>query len=75
MTRIYSIKDCQQFVADMEEAGLEVEHYRGRSFWEGPAVRVDSIQDAMGATMVPCQWDNMGLGFIVYPKASDKGEE
>lgn len=58
-----------QFVEDMEEAGLEVQHYRGRFYWEGPAVEVDDLQDALGATKVRCQWDHLGLGWIVYPRA------
>ena len=56
-------------LVDMEEAGLEVQHYRGRFYWEGPAVAVDDLQDALGATKVRCQWDHLGLGWIVYPKA------
>jgi len=71
--RNYTNSACVQFVSDMEEAGLEVEHYRGRFFWEGPAVRVDFLQDALSETKVRCQHDSMGLGFIVYPVASDKG--
>jgi len=66
----YDNDDCNQFVEDMENTGLEVEHYHGRWFWEGPAVRVDDIQDALSETKVKCQWDNMGLGFIVYPRQS-----
>ncbi len=58
-----------QFVEDMERAGLEVQHYRGRFYWEGPAVAVDDLQDALGATRVRCQWDHLGLGWIVYPRA------
>lgn len=73
--RTYTDKHCVQFVKDMEEAGLEVEHYHGRFFWEGPAVRVDSIQDALSETKVKCQWDSMGRGFIVYPVSSDPGKE
>lgn len=71
----YTNDDCVQFIEDMEAAGLEIRHYRGRFFWEGPAVEVDNIQDAMQATKVRVQYDNMGLGFIVYPVASDKGSE
>ena len=71
----YTKDGTKQFVRDMEDAGLEVEHYRGRFLWEGPAVRVDDIQDALSNTKVKCQWDSMGLGFIVYPVESDKGEE
>ena len=65
----YVDPDHLGFIEDMEEAGLEVEHYRGRFFWEGPAVRVDDLQDALGVTKVRCQWDNMGRGWIVYPRA------
>ena len=64
----YENKNYQKFVKDMEEAGLEVEHYKGRFFYEGPAVRCDSLQDVLSNTKVKCQWDNMGLGYIVYPK-------
>lgn len=71
--RTYTDRDCIQFVDDMEQAGLEVEHYHGRFYWEGPAVRVDDLQDAMSETKVRVQYDNMGLGWIVYPKASDAG--
>jgi hypothetical protein len=65
----YTDSDHQRFVEDMEEAGLEVQHYRGRFFWEGPAVVVSDLQDALGATEVRCQWDNMGLDWVVYPRS------
>jgi hypothetical protein len=72
--RTYTNKDCVQFVKDMEAAGFEVEHYHGRYMWEGPAVRVDELLDvAKTGTQVRLQHDNMGLGWIVYPKASDNG--
>jgi len=58
-----------QFAQDMQQAGLEIEYYHGRFWWEGVACRVDDLQDALSNTKVPCQWDNMGLGWIVYPKA------
>jgi hypothetical protein len=58
-----------RFVRDMERASLRVQHYRGRFYWEGPAVVVDNLQDALGTTRVPCQWDHMGLGWVVYPSA------
>lgn len=61
----------EQFIEDMQQAGLEVRPYSGRYFWEGPAVRVDDIADAMSETTVKCQFDSMGLGYIVYPKVSD----
>jgi len=58
------------FVERAKEAGFEVEHYHGRNFWEGPAVRVrDSYeaQELIRATSMRLQSDNMGLGFIYYP--------
>ena len=66
----YQEKDLNQFVKDMIEAGLEPYHYHGRYFWQGPAVNVDNLQEALSNTKVSCQWDNMGLGFVAYPKIS-----
>ena len=56
-----------QFIKDMQQVGLEVRHYKGRYWWQGPAVVVDYIEDARDHTQVPCQSDNLGLGYIVYP--------
>lgn len=64
----YEQDSYNQFVRDMVDAGLEPYHYRGRNFYSGPAVNVDDIQDALRHTGVKCQWDNMGLGFVVYPR-------
>ena len=64
----YSTPAFRQFIKDMEEEGLDTWYYRGRNFWSGPAVDVDDIQDALRATRVRCQWDNLGRGFVVYPK-------
>lgn len=66
----YTKPDHLRFIEDMYTAGLEVEHYRGRCFWNGPAVRVDELQEALSNTKVPCRYDSMGLGFIVYPNVS-----
>lgn len=68
----YDNKVCNKFVEDMEEAGLKVEHYHGRYFWEGPSVVVKDLQDVLSNTKVKCQWDNMGLDHVVYPKVSGK---
>ena len=68
----YDNELCNQFIQDMEERGLECFHYRGRFFYEGPGVDVDQLQEAMQHTQVPVQWDSLGLGFVVYPKASGK---
>ena len=74
LARAYSDPDCRTFVHDMEAVGLEPFHYNGRYFWEGPAVSVDDLQDALGATRIKCQFDALGLGFVVYPRASDRGK-
>jgi len=70
---IYTVSDCVQFCKDMEEEGLEIEHYHGRNHWSGPAVRVPFVQDALSATRVKCLTDNMGMGMIVYPRRLDRG--
>ena len=59
----------QQFSLDMEAAGFDVREYNGRFFYHGPAAVVDrdQLQDAIRATGVPLQWDNMGRDWIVYP--------
>ena len=57
-----------QFIKDMEyHTELEVRHYKGRYWWQGPAVSVEYLEDALDHTQVPCQWDQLGLGYIVYP--------
>lgn len=68
----YDNELCNQFIEDMEAADLPVFHYRGRWFYQGPAVDVDHLTDAMRHTQVPTQWDNLGRGFVVYPQASGK---
>jgi len=67
-TQEYKQTRYQKFVKECEAAGLEVEHYNGRMYFKGPAVRCDDIQEVIRATTVDCQTDNMGLGWIVYPK-------
>ena len=64
-----------QFRADMEAAGLELEDYKGRYFYDGPAVRTDEsrnegpdLQEVIRMTTVPVQWDNLGYDYIVYPR-------
>lgn len=70
-----SIPNYGQFMNDMEEAGRELELYNGRGLYRGPAVRVedeDEIQKVIRETEVILQWDNMGKGYIVYPKRGGK---
>ena len=62
----------EQFVKDMEKAGIEHEEYHGKFFYHGPAVKTKeegfpTRQDVIRATKVKVQWDNYGLDFIVYP--------
>ncbi len=68
---IYTNPDHIKFVKDMKKANLKVELYHGRNFWHGPTVIVDNLQDALSNTKIPCQWDNMGHAWIVYPKSND----
>jgi hypothetical protein len=63
--------DCQRFRKDMEKAGLEIIEYRGRWYWQGPAVVVDNIQEVASKTKVKLQHDYMGLQFVVYPVDRD----
>jgi len=68
-----TVPDHVQFITDMAAAGLQTRLYHGRFCWHGPAVKVDTIQDALSNTSVRCHWDNLGLGYIVYPLHSDPG--
>jgi hypothetical protein len=71
----YDSDICNQFVRDMQAAGIPVRHYRGRNFYTGPAAVSDRDeglfeQDIIRATEVKLQHDNMGLEWILYPVAS-----
>lgn len=66
--KVYDISRYNTFVADMERAGLEVRDYGGRGGYRGPGVDCDDISEVMSQTKVECRWDNMGLGYIVYPR-------
>lgn len=60
----------KKFKEDMEEAGYTVRFYSGRSRYEGWATAVDDrseLQDVIRATGVKVQWDELGLGLIIYP--------
>lgn len=60
----------QTFTDDLEAAGYQVEPYRGRFYYHGPAVRIakDELQDVIRATSLPLQWDQLGKGLVVYPQ-------
>jgi hypothetical protein len=60
--------DVCRFMRDMRRAGLRLRYYEGRFWWKGPAVVADRVGDVMCETRVKCQWDDMGLGCVVYPR-------
>lgn len=64
--------DVARFMHDMKKAGLksQMRYYEGRYFWTGPAVVVRYLHEALSVTKVECLHDNMGLGYVVYPKQS-----
>jgi hypothetical protein len=67
---MYINRDCNQFVSDMKAAGYEVEHYRGRLCYEGPAVRCAKYryQSIERATSVQLQTDRLDdANLVVYP--------
>lgn len=62
------------FRQECEDNQIEVEHYEGRCYYKGPAVRTNendwpTLQDVIRATSMKLVWDNMGRDdYIVYPK-------
>jgi hypothetical protein len=62
----------RRFVEELTAAGFEdrLSHYRGRNYYEGPAVEVDrdDEQAVIRATSMRLRSDNMGRdGLIFYP--------
>lgn len=60
-----------RFRSEMEADGFDVEDYQGRNFYHGPAVRVvdwGGVERVESLTSVEVQNDQMGLGYIVYPR-------
>jgi hypothetical protein len=60
-----------RFAKQLESAGYEVVKYEGRGYYRGPAGRCDSertMGQVLAITTVPCRWDNLGKGAIVYPR-------
>lgn len=66
----YRNEKLQKFVEDCQDEGFDVEHYHGRFYWQGPAVRCDHSSQVTAITSIPCQHDSMALGVIVYPCVS-----
>jgi len=70
MKLVYKEKHAKKFVKDMTDAGLSPYHYHGRYYYHGPAVNCQSWLEAMRSTRVNCTYDQMGKGFVVYPRVS-----
>jgi hypothetical protein len=67
----YKMERYNRFWDEVRSLGREPYHYQGRNHFRGPAANVssyDEIQDIVRKTSMPLQWDNMGLGWVVYPK-------
>lgn len=72
----YQKEDHKRFVEAVTEADLTPYHYRGRFYYEGPAVDVShrempklyaALHEA-GFSGDDLQQDNMGLDMVVYPR-------
>jgi hypothetical protein len=59
-----------RFMRDMHRCGLRMRPYNGRFYWSGPAVSAEDVQEVLSETKVKCQFDQLGLGVIVYPRQS-----
>lgn len=76
--RYYANPLHEKFVQDMNEAGYETKYYRGRFFYQGPAVKCeqDELQDIIRATRIVLQWDDLGrTGLVIYPKGERRINE
>jgi hypothetical protein len=72
----YKKEHHQQFVEAVEEAGLTPYHYRGRFYYDGPAVdykhpekmKLYASLHNYGFTGDDIQEDSMGLDTVAYPR-------
>lgn len=64
----------KKFMTDCRKAEIDVRYYRGRNFYYGLAASCKSIQDVLSITTVPCTYDQLGKGYIVYPKVGLSGD-
>ena len=65
-----------QFIANMSAGAGMADHlmvYHGRGGWVGPAISVRDLQDALSHTKVPCRWESLGKGWVVWP--ATRGEQ
>jgi len=68
----YDCDIAKKFCNDMKKTDYEPEHYHGRFYWEGPAVRCYDPDSVRASTSVPIITDQMGLGYIAHPIKSAK---
>jgi hypothetical protein len=71
MSNNWDDPNYNRFVAQLEDADYEVVSYEGRGYYNGPAVKcadARELSEVLVATSVPCRWDSLGKGFVVYPR-------
>jgi hypothetical protein len=68
--REYDAPHYEQFIIDMETAGIPWRDYGGRSYYRGPAATSGefTVQEIYSATKIPLTADSMGMDTILYPK-------
>lgn len=54
-----------KFIEDAHMSGLKVWYYRGRNFYYGPAVTLDSLHNIPFSFAT--RYDNLGMNYVVYP--------
>lgn len=59
-----------KFVENFLDSEFELREYRGRFWYDGPAVvcGTGELSEALVIAGVKCDRDNMGLDMIIYPK-------
>lgn len=72
--KTYTDANFVKFIRRAKKVGYKPYHYKGRFFFEGPAIDVDryklvDIEDVFKGIKV--QWDNLGLDFVVYPRRTN----
>lgn len=59
--------DHVQFCRDMAAHGVATRIADMRLLWRGPVAHAKDVFDIMSKTKVPCIWDELGKGVVVYP--------
>ncbi len=60
-----------KFVANFMDSEFELKGYKGRFWYDGPAVECGAgeMSEVFAIAGVKCDSDNMGLDMIIYPKS------